>query len=75
MELQQCGGEAGKESGHIHINQGVGHPITEQAVTIDGLPLGASYYNVGGQLHYSVPVKHVGNISFYRYEDGFQMIL
>ena len=37
---------------------GATHPIPAQAATIDGYPSVASNYSLGGQLHYSVPVKH-----------------
>ena len=62
MELQQSGREPGKDSWPFPHNSKSGHPITTQVATVDGFNSVASYYSLDRRLHYSVPVKHEGEV-------------
>ena len=62
MELQQCAGDPGKDSGHFHTTQRVGTPSPHKRPPLVGFPSVASYYSLGRRLHYFVPVKLVCRI-------------
>ena len=61
----------------IHTTQSVGsgHLITAQAATIDRFPSVASYYSLGRWFHYSVPVKHRGDLIVVTVEEFFKIIV
>ena len=60
MELKQCAGEPGKESGRFHTTQRVGTPSPHRWKPMMG-SIVAAYYSLDRRLHYSVSVIQGGD--------------